>query len=101
MWTVLRNDDPNHLRLRRSAFREHQMALITSGCVPFRYIFRRIAGPLSVEAAEQPLLCALQVCCLGPGGVSSLNIIALSHPGRADRVSAGAPATTAVPIAMR
>ena len=35
-WTILQNDDPNHLGLRCNAFLEHQMALITSGCVPFR-----------------------------------------------------------------
>ena len=29
-------DDPSHLRLRCNALPEHQMALITSGCVPFR-----------------------------------------------------------------
>ena len=30
-----KNDDPNHLGLRCNAVPEHQMALITSGCVPF------------------------------------------------------------------
>ena len=35
-WTVLQNDDPNHLGLRCNAFPGRQMALITSGCVPFR-----------------------------------------------------------------
>ena len=35
-WTILQNDDPNHLGMRCNAFPEHQMALITSGCVPFR-----------------------------------------------------------------
>ena len=29
-------DDPNHLGLRCNALPEHQMALITSGCVPLR-----------------------------------------------------------------
>ena len=35
-WTALQNDDPNHLELRFNALPEHQMALVTSGCVPFR-----------------------------------------------------------------
>ena len=34
-WTVLQNDDPNHLGLRCNAFPGHHMALITPGCVPF------------------------------------------------------------------
>ena len=34
-WTTIQNDDPNHLGLRCNAFPAHQMALITSGCVPF------------------------------------------------------------------
>ena len=37
IWTVLQKDDPNHLGLRCNAFHAHQMALITSGCVPPRY----------------------------------------------------------------
>ena len=36
IWTVLRKDGPNHLGLRYHALSEHQMALTTSGCVPFR-----------------------------------------------------------------
>ena len=32
--------DPNHLGLRCSALPEHQMALITSGCVPSRHAWR-------------------------------------------------------------
>ena len=32
-WTILQNDDSNHLGLRCNAFPEHQMALITSGCL--------------------------------------------------------------------
>ena len=35
-WTILQNDDANNLALRCNAFHEHQMALITSGCVPSR-----------------------------------------------------------------
>ena len=34
-WTVLQQDGPNHLGLRYNAMPDHQMALITSGCVPF------------------------------------------------------------------
>ena len=30
-WTILQNDGPNHLRMRRNALPGHQMALITSG----------------------------------------------------------------------
>ena len=37
-WTVLQNDGPNHLGLRCNALPAHQMALITSGCVPFRVL---------------------------------------------------------------
>ena len=33
-WTVLQNDNPNHLGLRCNALPEHQMALITSDCAP-------------------------------------------------------------------
>ena len=36
IWTVLQNDGPNHLGLRCNALPAHQMARITSGCVPFR-----------------------------------------------------------------
>ena len=32
-WTVLQQDGPNHLGLWHNALSEHQMALITSGCV--------------------------------------------------------------------
>ena len=35
-WTVLQNDGPSHLGLWQKVLPEHQMALITSGCVPFR-----------------------------------------------------------------
>ena len=42
-WTILQNDDPCHLGLRCNALPEHQMALITSGCVPFSQ--RRWGGP--------------------------------------------------------
>ena len=35
-WTIIQNDDPNHLGMRCNGFHEHQMALITSGCVPSR-----------------------------------------------------------------
>ena len=35
-WTILRTDGPNHLGLRCNAFPGHQMALVTSGCAPFR-----------------------------------------------------------------
>ena len=33
-WTILQNYGPNHLGLRYNALPEHQMALITSVCVP-------------------------------------------------------------------
>ena len=36
-WTIFQQDGPNHLGLRCNALHEHQMALITSGCVPFRF----------------------------------------------------------------
>ena len=35
-WTVRQNDGPNHLGMRCNAFPEHQVALITSDCAPFR-----------------------------------------------------------------
>ena len=35
-WTILQKDGPNHLRLRYNVLPAHQMALITSGCAPFR-----------------------------------------------------------------
>ena len=35
-WTILQHDDPCQLGLRCNALNAHQMALITSGCVPFR-----------------------------------------------------------------
>ena len=35
-WTILRYDGPNHLGLRYNLLPAYQMALITSGCVPFR-----------------------------------------------------------------
>ena len=47
-WTILQNDDPNHLGLRCNAFPEHRMALITSGCVPFR------RGPRRSGSAGRP-----------------------------------------------
>ena len=34
--TILQNDDRNHLGLQCNALHEYQMAVITSGCVPFR-----------------------------------------------------------------
>ena len=40
-WTILQKDGPNHLGLRCNAFHEHQMALITSDCVPFMAVRRR------------------------------------------------------------
>ena len=36
-WTVLQKYDPDYLGLRCNRFPTHQMALITSGCVPFRW----------------------------------------------------------------
>ena len=33
-WTPLQKNGPNHLGLRYNALSEHQMALVTSGCVP-------------------------------------------------------------------
>ena len=45
-WTVLQKYDPDYLGLRCNRFPTHQMALITSGCVPFRwpaFTWRRIA----------------------------------------------------------
>ena len=42
--TVLPNDDPNHLGLRCNALPEHQMALITSGCLPFSRPTRRMSA---------------------------------------------------------
>ena len=36
-WTILHKDDPNHLGLRFNVLPAHQMALITSGSVPFRF----------------------------------------------------------------
>ena len=35
-WTILQHDGPNHLGLLYNALPGHQMALIASGCVPFR-----------------------------------------------------------------
>ena len=35
-WTILQNDDPNHLGMRCTALPETQMALIISVCVPSR-----------------------------------------------------------------
>ena len=35
-WTILQKDGPNHLGLPYNELHEHQMALITSGCVPCR-----------------------------------------------------------------
>ena len=34
-WTILQKDGPNHLGLRYNVLLAHQMALITSGYVPF------------------------------------------------------------------
>ena len=45
-WTILQKDGPNHLRLRYNVLPAHQMALITSGCAPFRVIDQGFAkGP--------------------------------------------------------
>ena len=38
--TILPKDSPNHLGLRGNALHVHQMALITSGCAPFRRCWR-------------------------------------------------------------
>ena len=35
-WTIVQQNGPDHLGLWCNALPEHQMALITSGCVPFR-----------------------------------------------------------------
>ena len=35
-WTVLQHDGPNHFGLWYNMLPAHQMALITSGCVPFQ-----------------------------------------------------------------
>ena len=36
IWTILRQDGPNHLGLKYDERLEHQMGLITSDCAPFR-----------------------------------------------------------------
>ena len=41
-WTVTRYYGPNHLGLWCNALPEHQMALITSDCVPFRLMWPRL-----------------------------------------------------------
>ena len=46
-YTTRKNDDPNHLELRFNALPAHQMALIASGCAPFRVRVR----------PRDPLLC--------------------------------------------
>ena len=45
--TILQQDGPNHLGLWYNALPEHQMALITSGSVPFRSprTFRPVTEP--------------------------------------------------------
>ena len=40
IWTVLQHDGPDYLGLWYNALPEHQMALIASGCVPFRSALR-------------------------------------------------------------
>ena len=40
-WTILQNDDPDHLGARCNALPEHQMALVTSDFVSFREISGR------------------------------------------------------------
>ena len=40
-WTILQKHGPDHLGLRYNALPDHQMALNTSGCVPFRTRRRR------------------------------------------------------------
>ena len=45
-WTILQNDDPNHLGMRCNALPGHQMALITSVCAP-SVVGSRAPGRLS------------------------------------------------------
>ena len=42
-WTILQHDGPHHLGLRCNAFSEHQLALITSGCVTTRPLLHQMA----------------------------------------------------------
>ena len=51
-WTITRYDGPNQLELWYNALPEHQMALITSDCAPFR----RASAPCSASkvAASAP-----------------------------------------------
>ena len=35
-WNIIQQDGPNHLGLWYNVLPQHQLALITSGCVPFR-----------------------------------------------------------------
>ena len=52
-WTILQEDGPNHLGLRYNELHEHQMALITSGCVPCSAL-RRLRGAGRLPSSSPP-----------------------------------------------
>ena len=61
-WTILQQHGPNHLGLRCNALPEHQIAVITSGCVPFRYTSTTSAVTpklLCLRLSLLPLLCCV------------------------------------------
>ena len=57
-WTVLQQDGPNHLGLWHSLLPEHQLALITSGCVPLQVHshWGSRARALEAEAAGEAMV---------------------------------------------
>ena len=55
-WTILQNDDPNHLGMRCNALPGHKMAPITSGCVPSGAGFLPGAGERREGQARSPRL---------------------------------------------
>ena len=56
-WNILQYNRPDHLGLWRGALPEHQMALITSNCVPSRPGARAHGHHAVRTGAPQPLVC--------------------------------------------
>ena len=89
-WTTLHKDGPNHLGLRFNSLPDHQMAVITSGCVPFsgrcgaepraRGLVGFVLGPLAHRGLVAGSRGRQQHCA----AVASIRHLPLrsSHPGK-------------------
>ena len=54
-WTTIQQNGPHHLGLWHIALPEHQMALINSGCVPFRGQGKQREHGVGIRTPEPPI----------------------------------------------